>query len=458
MNLTRRQLMQGASALALLPTAVRSAASSDVLEARIGEIQLVDGDFPMTKVWGFNGGVPGPEIRVAQGARVQRRLVNSLPQATAVHWHGLRIDNKMDGVPGLTQEVVPIGQDFDYDFTPPDAGTFWYHAHNQSTEQVARGLFGVLIVEEDQPPEVDLDLTVVVDDWRLTPETQINDGFDQAHDWTHAGRLGNFIKGWAAPDVAGVMKNQRLRLRLINVATARVMPLRLTGLSGRIVAVDGMPLLQPVPAQDLVLAPAQRMDLIVDVTGDVGSSVLVEMGHAKEWYALKDFKITGSASNSKRGPIQALPSNPIKRLRDVSGAQSVALKMEGGAMGGLRQGIYQGRLMDTAKLVDNGQIWTFNGVAGMTDAPLAEIAKGETLRIPIENDTAFPHAMHLHGNHFQEVMPDGSFGPLRDTLLVERGETREIAFVAENPGDWLFHCHMLSHQAAGMRTWVKVSA
>ena len=66
--------------------------------------------------------------------------------------------------------------------------------------------------------------------------------------------------------------------------------------------------------------------------------------------------------------------------------------------------------------------------------------------------------MHLHGMHFSEVLPDGTLGPLRDTLLMLRGETREIAFQAHNPGDWLFHCHMLSHHAAGMGTWVRVTA
>lgn len=74
----------------------------------------------------------------------------------------------------------------------------------------------------------------------------------------------------------------------------------------------------------------------------------------------------------------------------------------------------------------------------------------------MQNDTAFAHAMHLHGTHFQEVLPDGSFGPLKDTLLMQPRETREIAFIASAPGKWLMHCHMLSHASAGMRTWIKV--
>jgi FtsP/CotA-like multicopper oxidase with cupredoxin domain len=127
-------------------------------------------------------------------------------------------------------------------------------------------------------------------------------------------------------------------------------------------------------------------------------------------------------------------------------------------MGGLREGIWKGERLSIQELVQNGQVWTFNGVAGLPEAPLVVAAKGELIRIPIQNETAFPHAMHLHGHHFQEALPDGSFGPLRDTLMVARGETRRIVFRADNPGDWLLHCHMLSHQAAGMKTWLWVSA
>ena len=126
-------------------------------------------------------------------------------------------------------------------------------------------------------------------------------------------------------------------------------------------------------------------------------------------------------------------------------------------MGRLRAGIYKGEELSIRDLVRNGQVWTFNGVANITDEPLAELNLGEDLVIPITNQTAFPHAMHLHGHHFQEVLADGSLGPFRDTLLVNRNETREIAFKATNPGSWLFHCHMLSHQKAGMKTFVRVS-
>jgi len=109
------------------------------------------------------------------------------------------------------------------------------------------------------------------------------------------------------------------------------------------------------------------------------------------------------------------------------------------------------------ELVQAGRVWAFNGIADMPDEPLVSASVGETLRIAMINETAWPHAMHLHGHHFRRIETDGRTGPLRDTLLVDRNETGEIAFVADNPGDWLLHCHMLEHSAGGMMTWIRVT-
>jgi FtsP/CotA-like multicopper oxidase with cupredoxin domain len=123
-------------------------------------------------------------------------------------------------------------------------------------------------------------------------------------------------------------------------------------------------------------------------------------------------------------------------------------RMSGAMMGGAMRGM---REMAAA-----GMVWALNGRADMPDAPLLEAARGQTVRLRLVNDTAWPHAMHLHGHHFRRV--DGPApGPWRDTLLMDRGETAEIAFVADNPGDWLLHCHMLAHAATGMMTWVRVT-
>ncbi len=135
-----------------------------------------------------------------------------------------------------------------------------------------------------------------------------------------------------------------------------------------------------------------------------------------------------------------------------------SLVMAGGAMGRLREAELNGETRSFRQIAGENQFWAFNGVVGMTDTPLIDAALGETIRLNIDNETVFPHAMHLHGQHFREVMADGAMGPMRDTLLVGSRDSAEIAFATTNPGKWLFHCHMLAHQAAGMKTWMNVRA
>ncbi|TDK52979.1 multicopper oxidase family protein [Antarcticimicrobium luteum] len=460
MKIHRRGLLLGAAAALALPS--RSEAAPRTLVARPSKLQIAPEGYPETDIWGFEGQAPGPLLRARQGARLQRRLVNELPVPTSVHWHGIRIDNAMDGVAGLTQAPVAPGETFDYAFDLPDAGTFWYHAHTNSYEQVARGLYGALIVEEADAPEIDREDIFVLDDWRLDHETaQISGDFGAWHDLSHAGRMGNILTTNGKFDLKrAARRNERLRLRLINAANARILALSLVGLEGWIMALDGMPLEHPVAAQGaLRLAPAQRMDLIVDVTAaDEETAHLAQMDDNGKWWSQVAWDITGSASSQRRPAPMPLPPNPRQAVPGVKGVRTVTLAMEGGAMGRLQAATYGGKRLAFRDLAERGQFWAFNGTVGRTDAPLAEAALGETLRIRIVNDTVFPHAMHLHGMHFREVMKDSdSLGPLRDTLLVQRGETREIAFVADNPGDWLFHCHMLAHAAAGMTTWIKVA-
>lgn len=463
MPVNRRQFLAGAASLSVIPNVGRTtteASLSDmqVIEAKAGRVQLVDAEFgvyPETEIWGFDGGVPGPLLRYKQGETLSKRLFNALPDPTSIHWHGLRVPNAMDGVPGITQAAVQSGESFDYRFRLPDAGTYWYHSHNQSTVQVARGLYGVLVVEEMSPPDVDQDIVVILDDWRLGETAQITEDFGAMHDWTHAGRLGNYIHANLSPMPDMLRENERVRLRFVNVATDRVMTFSVQGARGAIVARDGMPLVNPEPLQAMVLGPAERADAILDVSALEGEALQIVFHEQDAGYLLKEIPVEGVLGGDREA-IQALPDNPIRRLSDISGARVMPLRMQGGAMGSLREGIYKGEVLGARELVQQGQIWTFNGVAGLPDEPFLEVARGEIVRIPMTNDTVFAHAMHMHGTHFQEMLSDGSLGPLKDTLLMAPRESREIAFVADNPGDWLLHCHMLSHQSAGMKTWLRV--
>lgn len=127
-------------------------------------------------------------------------------------------------------------------------------------------------------------------------------------------------------------------------------------------------------------------------------------------------------------------------------------------MRGLPKGAtWRGTRMDMRALAGKGQFWAFNRVAGMSEAPFLDLARGETVIVDVDNRTAFAHAMHLHGMHMRALDPDGAAGPWLDTVLVPAGETRALAFVAEAPGDWMFHCHMIAHQMSGMMSWIRVT-
>lgn len=454
MKPTRRDFLIGTAATLALPDIARAAPTS--LTAQPGMAQLVPPDFPATPIWGYEGNVPGPELRFRQGDRLMRRFVNELPQSSTVHWHGIRLPNAMDGVAGLTQDSVEPGDDFLYGFDLPDAGTYWYHPHDRTYEQAARGLYGPLIVEEAESPEVDRDLVLILDDWRLTDDATINESFGAMHDRSHGGRIGNWITvngrdAYAEP----VKRGERLRLRLINAANARIFTLETRGLRGWTVALDGMPLEAPGPIERLILAPAQRIDLFVDVVAE-DEALLVSLERTGD-FALASFPVEGEIRAAPLDEPGPLPPNPVPPLGDLNTARRIELRMEGGAMGRLREARLKGVALPIRDLVAKGYAWALNGEAGMPKMPLTAAKRGQTIRIAMNNETAWPHAMHLHGHHFRQVKPDGSVGPLRDTLLVNRSEATEIAFVADNPGQWLLHCHMLEHAVAGMTTWLDIA-
>ncbi|KNG95680.1 multicopper oxidase [Pseudaestuariivita atlantica] len=388
--------------------------------ARIGGVKQ--------ELLGFNGSWPGPELRARQGDEMRIRVENGLQDGALVHWHGLRVPNRMDGVNVLTQDVIPPGRSFDYRFDLPDAGTYWYHSHYISYDQVSRGLFGPLIIDERQKPDVDRDITVQLFDM-LVDADGVYDEDTGPEQFTAAGRLGNVAMALASSD--GVTVGERVRLRLINPSIDRVYDLRIDGLDGRIVALDGMPLEAPRAAPGIVLAPGQRCDLIGDVTGDIvfRDADAPDLG-----------RIASSGQRPRRATaIPALVPNPMPRPNGREARATVV--MQGGAGGSAHAGF---------------GTWALNDVSGLPRKPLLNVRRGTTARITLRNDTAFDHVMHLHGHHFRELSADGAPGDYRDGTLVGAGEARDILCVLDNPGDWMLHCHMLSHQADGMATWLRV--
>ena len=277
-----RTAIGGGLATGLVPALRANAAAAPAVEliAAPGQAMLRAGQAQATRVLAYNGSVPGPVLRLPRGRETRIRLRNALDAPTTVHWHGLRIDNAMDGVPGMTQDAVPPGGEFEYRLNPPDAGTFWYHTHLRSWEQLAFGLAGVLIVDEDEPPEVDRDMVLAFDDWRLDDAMQVDTrSLGSLHDWSHGGRLGNFltINGVSQPNFS-VARGERLRLRLVNIANARTMRL-LPNLAGfQVVAVDGQPV-EPFKPEggEIRLAVGQRIELMGDVDLAPGQAAPVEI-------------------------------------------------------------------------------------------------------------------------------------------------------------------------------------
>lgn len=466
MRLDRRQMLAGSAAAFAVtgggPVIMRAHAANDgFTELKIQKVPhvILEGG-EETRLWTYNGVNPGPEIRVKRHDQVKVRLINGLDEPTMLHWHGIRIDNAMDGTP-LTQNPVEPGEAFEYVFTAPDAGTYWYHPHINSSRQVEQGLYGALIVEEKNPFADTAELTLVLDDWLINDDGTLNQqAFGDIRMAAHGGRLGNWftVNGESRPRLAAAA-NKRLRLRLINCANARIMNLQLKGAEPHIIALDGQPLrkTRDLGSSPLQLGPGGRADLMIRRGSD--EIVLANLNQANEPLEVAYIDRTGAAGEADTGSMPALPDNGLPATVDIAGTTPRELVMEGGAMGGLAGAKLRGRDVDIRELVKNGMAWAFNGVAGMTEEPFASLKKGETVVIDFVNKTAWPHAMHLHGHHVLPLAIDDK--PVanldwRDTVVMSANSRMRVAFVADNPGKWMLHCHMLEHQAAGMMTWLSV--
>ncbi len=469
--LSRRQLMLAGSAAfatASLPVTRVLADTPPLRNFRLetgtsSHVQLAPDPHPQTRVWAYNGSVPGPEIRVQQGDRLRIAVRNGLPEETTAHWHGLRVPIAMDGVPHLTQTPIAPGETFNYEFDVPDAGTYWYHPHQRSFEQVGRGLYGPLIIEERNPVQVDRDLTWVLDDWRLERDAQIAGDFGNRHDAAHNGRVGNTvtINGRVAEAFA-VRRGERVRLRLINAANARNFALRFADHEPWIIALDGQPVTPHRPTDGLVvLGSAMRADLIIDMIGAPGRRyTITDPFYPRLEYRLIDLVYTDSTLREK--PLEseiALAANTMPEP-DLEIARRHEIRFNGGMMGGMMMGGGSSR-DEMMKMMRNGKMWLINGVAatGHVMDPLVTLKKDRSYILDMRNDTAWHHPIHLHGHSFRVISRNGqptTYREWRDTVLMAPRERVEIAFVADNPGDWMFHCHVLGHQATGMMGIVRV--
>jgi FtsP/CotA-like multicopper oxidase with cupredoxin domain len=473
---TRRQLLAGLAAATLAPASAARGQSRHVravaLRPAPARLGLAGAAHPMTDVWAYNGAVPGPLIRARIGDRLRVEVENALAEETTVHWHGLRVPHAMDGVPHLTQKPIAPGQRFVYEFDLNDSGTYWYHPHANALEQIERGLAGALIVDEAQPPEADAEWLWVLKDWRLTPQGAVAGGFGNLHDKAHAGRLGNTVTvNGAVPETVAARAGNRVRLRLVNVANGRVFALGFGVLKPVIVALDGhaVPPHAP-PGGRVVLGPGMRADLVLDLAGLPGAVLpVLDDFYPRQAYKLLDIALAEAAPEGRAGqPVPVLAPNALPEP-DLAAARRHAIVLAGGARGRLAEAELDGRMQSLRDIAQQGYAWALNGKVTRADrhdhAPMLALKRGETCLLAFVNETAWHHPMHLHGHAFRVAArgpaAEGAPKPTphrewRDTVLVAPGERVEVAFVADNPGDWMLHCHVLEHQAAGMMATIRV--
>ena len=454
---TRRQFLAAMAAgagFALLPGKVQAAPR--ILRAREAQVALAGSAHPQTAVWGYEGAVPGPELRFRQGERLRVEIENLLPSDTTVHFHGIRLPNAMDGVPDLTQPPIAAqGGKFLYEFELPDAGTYWYHPHLGSPEQVGRGLYGALVVEEAAPPAVDRDLVWVLGDWRLDREARIVEDFGNFMDASHAGRIGNTVTvNGAIRESFDIRAGERVRLRLVNAANARIFGLNFRGHDPLVIALDGHPVAPHRPEDGrVVLGPAMRADVLLDATSEPGSvHPVVDDFYRQRAYRLLDLRY--SKDSARRGRAGAEPPNIAPNTMpepDLERAQRHRVVFGGGMMGGMP-------MMGMMR----GAAWTVNGapIGEHDHDPILTLGLGRSYTLELVNDTQWHHPIHLHGHAFRVISRNGR--PTRrrewlDTVLLAPRERAEIAFVADNPGNWMFHCHVLEHQASGMMAVIRIA-
>lgn len=436
------------------------------------------------RTWGYSAGAAmaavGPVIRASRGDRLVVDLDNALPEDTSIHWHGLRIRNDMDGSPPDTQEPVAPGGRFRYDFTVPDPGTYWYHSH--SGLQADRALVGALIVDDpDDATGADSDLVVVIDDWTdgvaATPEqilaalTPLGGGGHNhggvaaaqppadvsgaasamlAQGTGHSDVLGgptqhiayplHLINGRSvdAPDRLDVVAGSRVRLRVINAAAETPYRIALAGHRLTVIATDGYAT-RPHEGDSILIAPAQRVDVLVDVGSGIWQFVArVEGRDGAAMALIATHDAVGAApAGSAATRISELDGQPVTDA-DLHPADASLLPA--------RQPDQHWHL-DLLEADDRYQ-WGIGGA----DAGKLHPRLGERVRISLTNRTSMWHPMHLHGHTFASVTHNGV---RRDTTIVLPGQTVDIDFDADNPGHWMLHCHNAYHFAAGMTVPVR---
>jgi FtsP/CotA-like multicopper oxidase with cupredoxin domain len=373
----------------------------------------IEGRAPLDGGYTLNHSSPGPQITARQGQLIEVTLHNeSVSGGVTLHWHGVDVPPAQDGVAGVTQDAVPPGKSFVYRFVAADAGTYWYHSHQVSHEQVAKGLFGVLVVS---PTEDDVVAAVHTYDKIRTVNGQYGE---------------RRVDAAAGSDV---------RVRLVNTDNGP-MTAWVDGAPYRVVAVDGSEVNQPpvVENKAVLVTAGGRIDLKLTVPR--GSAVRIGLGGGPTTLVIGQGDAPQGTEPRERvdllgyGVPRGLGFDPARAARRFEYRI------------GRRPGFFDGR---------PGLWWTINGHQ-VPNVPMFMVSDGDVVRMTVRNTSGQVHPMHLHGHHVVVLSRDGvpaTGSPwVVDSLNVEDDETYEIAFVADNPGIWMDHCHNLPHAAQGLVT------
>jgi FtsP/CotA-like multicopper oxidase with cupredoxin domain len=405
------------------------------------EIEILPGT--TTNLWTYNGVFPGPMIRATVGDTLIVHFENQLSESSTIHWHGMRVPNNMDGAP-LVQDPVKPGESFTYEYVIRDAGTYWYHPHVRTNEQVERGLYGPLIVHEQQPPAYDAERVLVLDDIRLEDDGSRSPFLDINPDNMH-GRNGNLLlvngKAGDSTEEITIRPGTVERWRILNTANARFAELEFPGLEWRVIALDGGFVKKSFTPDSLMVAPGERYDVEVRLADGVGTvkgalDYIVPMFDGEEvvFTPITLFQVASDGQS----PLERreIPLPEVHMPNWPASTDHIVVELDGGHVG---MGI---------KWFLNGDVWG--------DHTPVQVELDKVYTIDFVNKSFVDHPMHIHGHFFKVVSPEGAYPGLKDTVIVPGESTVRIKILFDNPGKWMYHCHILEHAKVGMMSVIEV--
>jgi FtsP/CotA-like multicopper oxidase with cupredoxin domain len=450
MRLSRRHLLLGTASLAAFSRLAHAGTAEEVkiIRARKVTAKLMGNQEPAANLWTFGDGWPPLPLKAKQGEELKTRFINELDREVTLHWFGVR------GPSDLMSLKIEPGEEnaLDCNFTPPDAGTFWFGPVADVSRLREMGLYGMLIVAEKEPVPGFAELAVVMDDWRLTNEGAIDEAsFGNLQDAIGQGRMGNWFTANGAYRPRFEAGRGLVRLRLLNAANVRTMALLFKGADPWVVAEDGQPT-EPrhLGSRPLFLVPGQRADLLIE-EGDRDITVALDLFEdvVEAFYIAR----AGTAQAIVLPDNFKLPANPISGSLDLAAAKTAPLVIEGGEKSGMTGADLDGEHFDLRALLEKGYAWSFNGAAGLGSSPWQTFRHGDTVVLDIDNRTAFDQPLHIHGHVWQPISDDIAGGqPWRDTVVVKARKKARLGFIADNPGRWGLHSTVAERMDSGLFT------